>query len=191
MASHQLIDAYLDELSRRLPADAVDELADGLHETWRHHLDQGLTSAEAAVAAIAEFGTPTQVNDAFVTHATGRRAARLLLATGPIVGVCWGTSLIAAHAWTWSIPATAASLYATALLSVVACLIAAATSRHDYRRTRLGHIGAAGLVALDAVMLAAVVLAAPILVWPMVIAIPVSLVRMGLTLRHAQRLVGA
>jgi hypothetical protein len=188
MASHQLIDAYVDQLSRRLPADTVDELADGLHETWRRHLEEGLTSAEAAEAAIAEFGTPAQVTDAFVTHAAGRRAARLLLATGPVFGVCWGASLIVAHAWTWSVPAAARGLFAVALVGVVVCLIAAATSRHDFRRTRLGHVGAGGLIALDAVMLTAVALAAPALVWPMTIAIPASLARVGLTLRHARRL---
>lgn len=37
---HQLIDAYLDEMADRLPVDAVDELTDGLLETWNHHLDQ-------------------------------------------------------------------------------------------------------------------------------------------------------
>jgi hypothetical protein len=33
MAGHQLIEAHLAELRRRLPADAVDELADRLTES--------------------------------------------------------------------------------------------------------------------------------------------------------------
>ena len=37
MASHQLIDAYLGSVAPRLPADTVDELADGLTETYRRH----------------------------------------------------------------------------------------------------------------------------------------------------------
>ena len=41
MASHQLIDDYLARLAQRLPADAVDELADGITETWQHHLAAG------------------------------------------------------------------------------------------------------------------------------------------------------
>lgn len=184
MASHQLIDAYLDELAGRLPADAVDEIADGLHEAWRHHLDRGVAPSEAARAAIAEFGPAAQVIDAFVVNATGRRTARLLLATGPIIGICWGASLLLARAWTWPIPAPAAGVFAAALLTVVACLVMAATSRHGYRRTRLGHVGAAGLVALDTTMIAAVLLAAPTLVWPMALAIAASLARMGITWRH-------
>ena len=43
MASHDLIEAYLAELRRRLPADTVDELADGLIETY-----DGQRSAAAA-----------------------------------------------------------------------------------------------------------------------------------------------
>jgi hypothetical protein len=190
MASHQLIDAYLGELAGRLPADAVDEIADGLQEAWHHHLDLGVAPAEAAQAAIAEFGPPTLVARAFVVNATGRRTARLLLATGPIIGISWGASLLIAQVWTWSIPAPAGGVFAATLLTVVGCLVMAATSRHDYRRTRLGHVGAAGLVALDTAMIAAVLLAAPTLVWPMAIAITASLARMGITLRQAHRLLG-
>ena len=43
----------------------------------------------------------------------------------------------------------------------------------------------------DAAMIAAVLLAAPTLVWPMAIAIAASLVRTGITLRHAHRQLGA
>lgn len=35
MASHHLIQEHLAELARHLPADTVDELADGLIETWQ------------------------------------------------------------------------------------------------------------------------------------------------------------
>jgi hypothetical protein len=187
MAGHHLIEAYLGELAGRLPPDTVDELADGLRETWRHHLSRGLGPNAAAHAALAEFGTPAQVTDAFVADATGRRTARVLLATGPIFGACWGTSLIAARAWTWSIPVIASAAFAVGLVAVVGCLAAAATSRHDYRRTRLGDLGAAGLVGLDTAMIAAVLIAAPALVWPMAIAIPASLLRIAMTLSRVPR----
>jgi hypothetical protein len=187
MASHQLIDAYVAELTSRLPANAVAELADGLLETWHHHLGQGLPPTEAARAAIAEFGTPTEINDAFTAQAPGRRTARILLATGPIFGACWGSSLIASRAWTWPVPASAAAVFAAALVTVVTCLVAAATSRHSYRRTRLGNLGAAGLVALDLTMLAAVLLAAPAPAWPMALAIPASLARIGVNLQRIPR----
>jgi hypothetical protein len=183
VASHQLIDAHLATLAARLPADAVDELADGLHETWHHHLDTGLTPADAARAAITEFGTTEQITDAFVRHAPGRRTAALLLATGPVAGVCWGASLITAHAWTWPIPRPAIAAFGLALLAVAATLAIAATARRSYRRTRLGAAGSLGLIILDATMLATVLLAAPALVWPMFAAVPVSLARITITLR--------
>jgi len=183
VASHQLIDAHLAVLARRLPADAVHELADGLIETWQHHLAAGLPSADAARAAIAEFGTVDQITDAFVTQSPGRRTARMMLATGPLVGACWGASLVVAHAWTWPVTAAAAAVFGLALLAVVAALVTSATSRRSYRRARLGAAAGLGLVALDVAMLAAVLLVAPTLVWPMLVAVPVSLARIGLTLR--------
>jgi hypothetical protein len=183
MAGHQLIEGCLAELRRRLPDEVVDELADGLAETWHHHLDTGRSNEDAARAAIAEFGTTEQITAAFVTSAPGRRIARILLATGPLAGICWGTSLIAARVWTWPVPTAAAVLFVLALLGVVAALAAAASSRRSYRRTRLGGLGGLGLLVLDTAMLAGVFLLAPALVWPMAIAVPVSVARIGLTLR--------
>ena len=187
MASHQLIDAHLAVLARRLPADAVEELADGLTETWQHHLAAGLPPTDAARAAIAEFGSADADHRRVRRAVPGRRTARLLLATGPVVGVCWGASLVASHAWSWPIPAPAAAAFGLALLAVVAALIASATSRHSYRRTRLGDVGGLGLVALDVAMVAAVLLVAPTLVWPMFMAVPASLARIGLALRSLPR----
>ncbi len=183
MASHQLIDDHLAVLSSALPPDTVDELADGLAETWQHHLASGLTPTEAAHAAIAEFGTPEQITRAFVAQAPGRRAARLLLATGPIVGVSWAASLVTAHAWTWPVPTAAKALAGLALLTSVAVLLAAATSRRSYRRTRLGLAGGLGVAIIDTAVVAATLLAAPVLVWPMAVAIPASLTRTALMLR--------
>jgi hypothetical protein len=182
MASHRLIDSYLAHLAARLPAGTVDELADGLTETWQHHLERGLSAERAARAAIAEFGAATRIADEFVAQAPGRRTARLLLATGPALGVCWGTSLVAARVWTWPIPPAAGAAYVVALLVTVALLIGAATSRHSYRRTRLGGIGALNLVLLDAAMIGAVAVLAPMLVWPMGIAVAASLARIGLAI---------
>jgi hypothetical protein len=183
MAGHHLTDAYLATLRRSLPADTVDELADGLTETYQRHVESGLAPDEAATTAIADFGTPGQVTAAFTKHAPGRRAARILLATGPLVGACWGVALVMARFWTWPVPATATIAVAAGLLVVVSLLVAAATSRRGYRRTRIAAIGGLGLILLDVTMPAAVVLAAPILVWPMALAIPASLTRAALTLR--------
>lgn len=183
MAGHALIDAHLTQLRSRLPADTVDELADGLTETYQHHLTRGLDPDTAAATAIAEFGHPQQVTAAFTRHAAGRRTARALLASGPLFAACWGPSLIIGQAWHWPIPTAAFVLFALGLLAVVATLLAAATSQHNYHRTRLAGAGAAALILLDTAMLAAVLLAATTLTWPMAIAIPASLARIGLTLR--------
>jgi len=188
MPSHPLIDTHLAELGRRLPASAADELADGFAETYQHHLDGGLDQGAAAAAAIAEFGGVEQITAAFTRQAPGQRAARILLATGPAVGVAWGTSLLVGHAWTWPVPVPIRLAFALALLAVVAILATAASSRHSLARTRLAYLGALGLVALDTAMLAGVLLTAPALVWPMAVAIPASLARVGLTVRCLPRI---
>jgi hypothetical protein len=69
----------------------------------------------------------------------------------------------------------------------VGCLLAAATSRHSYRRTLLGDVGGAGLVVLDTAMLAAVLVAAPAFVWPMALAVPASVTRIAMTLHRIPR----
>jgi hypothetical protein len=187
MASHRLIEDYLADLGRRLPPQVVDELADGLAETWHHHLAAGLPPTQAARTAIAEFGSVEQVTTAFVTQSPARRTARLLLATGPLVGACWGVSLAAAHAWTWPVAPAVAVAYGATLLAVVASLLASATSRRSYRTAQWGAAGSLGLIALDATMLAAVLLIAPTPAAPMLVAVPASLTRIGLTLRSLPR----
>jgi hypothetical protein len=187
MASHHLIEQYLAELARRLPADAVDELADGLAETYRHHLSHSPDPNAAARSAIAEFGDPMTVTHAFTRQAPGRRLALMLLATGPAVGICWGVSLLLGRAWAWPIVAPVRLAFGLALLAVVATLVTAATSRHHYARPRVTAIGGVGLIALDTAMLGVVLLAAPTLVWPMAVAIPASLARIVLTARALPR----
>jgi hypothetical protein len=43
----------------------------------------------------------------FTRQAPARRAARILLATGPVAGASWAAALIFSHAWTASPPAEA------------------------------------------------------------------------------------
>ncbi len=187
MASNDLIDGYVADLARRLPPDVVDELTDGVVETFHQHRARGLDPSAAAVAATADFGEPDQIGAAFARQAPGRRAAVALLATGPIFGALWGSSLITAKAWTWPIPAAAAIAFGTTLLIIVASLVAAATSR-SYARTRLASVGCSGLILLDLAMLAVIAVTSPTLVWPMALAIPASLVRVGISARSLPRL---
>jgi hypothetical protein len=183
VASHQLIDAHLAELARRLPTDTVEELADGLIETWHRHLGSGLAAEAAARAAIAEFGAADRIADQFVRVAPGRRAARLLLATGPIMAACWGSALVAGKVWTWPIPPPVAALYAAALLATVAAFVVAATAKHSYRRTRLGGLAAVVLVLLDLSIIGAFAMFAPAVAGLAVVAVAASLVRVGVAIR--------
>lgn len=190
MADHHLIDDYRAALARQLPADAVDELVDGLTETNQHHLSRGLDPERAARAAIAEFGAPEVVLAAFVRESPGRRAARVMLVSGPAVGICWGASLIAGHAWTWGIPLPVKIVVGVTLLAVISTLALAATGRRSYRRTRISAIGGLGLILLDLTMLTTVLLAAVPIAWPMIVAIPASATRLALTGRAMTRLLG-
>jgi hypothetical protein len=110
----------------------------------------------------------------FTRQAPGRRSARLLLATGPVTGLCWTAALIASRAWTWPVPATARLGFGATLLLAVALLLAAATSRRSYHRTRLTTAASPALLALDATAVAAAVLAAPALTPALAIAVAES-----------------
>ena len=124
MAQSRLIGDYLAELSAQLPAAIVAELADGLDQTHQRYLGQGLSRDAAAIAALAEFGEPHVIIAAFTCSSPARGAARRLLATGPVIGACWGTALILNRAWTWPVPAAAPILLGTALITVIGLLAA-------------------------------------------------------------------
>jgi hypothetical protein len=158
MAPSRLIGDYLARLSAQLPASMVAELADGLDQTRQRYLDQGLSGD----AALAEFGDPQLIIAAFTRASPARGAARRLLATGPVVGACWGTALILSRAWTWPVPAAAPILLGTALITVIGLLAAAAFGRRYRPAARAATAGCLGATALDATMIALTMLAA----WP-------------------------
>ncbi len=192
MAGHHLIDAHVAQLRRRLPADVVDELADGLAETYQRCLvldDRPDTAA--AAAAIAEFGDPDTIVAAFVRQSPGHRAALTLLATGPAVGACWGLALLFGHAWTWPVPVPLRLTFGLALLATVIVLVIAAGSRFSYTRTRIAAAACLTLIILDLAMITAALLAATGLTWPMALAIPASLTRLTLTARAVPRILTA
>jgi hypothetical protein len=183
MASHELITAQLDQLARRLPAPAVDELADGLITTYEQQLARGLAPADAAEAAIDEFGRPDDIVAAFVHHSPGRRTARVLLASGPLLAAVWAPSLVLNHAWTWPVAPAAVAAFGLALAAVVGALVTAATNQHHPRRDALAPVGAGGLMLLDATAVAVIILVAPAIATIMVIAVAASVIRIGLTAR--------
>ena len=178
--SRALIDDYLAGLYGRLPADLADEAAGGLAEAFERQLAAGSAEAAAAKAALAEFGDLDVVVAEYTRQAPGRRAARLLLATGPVAGSCWAAALIVSRAWAWPVPPAVRLGFGALLLLAVLALTVAATSRRDYRRTRLAAAASPVILALDAAAAAGVLLAAPALTWLLAMAMAVSLSRIAL-----------
>jgi len=182
-----LISAYLADLRRRLPAGITDEVADGLAEASEQHLAAGLDVHDSAQAAVAEFGDARTLAAEFTRHAPGRRAARILLASGPAAGACWGAALIGARAWTWPVPDGARLALGAVLLLAAAVLAGAATGKRSYRRTRLAVPGGIALIALDLTMITAVLTIGPAITWVLTTAAAASLTRIGLALRLVRR----
>lgn len=183
-----LITSYLTGLRRSLPAPVADEAADGLIETYEQHLATGAGDHQAARAALADFGDLAVVVGEYTRQAPGRRAARLLLATGPAAGTCWALALLTSRAWTWPVPAAARLAFGAILLVTVLTLLFVATTRRSYQRTRLALAAGPAIIALDTVAVAAALTAAPALTSVLVIAIAVSLGRIVFTARTLRRL---
>ena len=183
MSGPGLITSYLDRLARQLPGQVVEELADGLEETYRRHLGLGLAPEAAAAAAMAEFGDPELIAAEFARAHPARRAARRLLAVGPMVGLCWAVALVTSRAWTWPVPMAADIAPGLALVAVVALLgVAARTTR--YRAVgRAGAAGCIGTAALDAFMILGVLAADPAARWAVAAAMTASAARLGLSAR--------
>jgi hypothetical protein len=183
-----LIAGYVAGLHRKLPPGIAEEAADGLAETYQQHLASGTGEQEAARAALAEFGDLATVTGEFTRQAPGRRAARLLLATGPVAGGCWAAALVLGRAWTWPVPATARLGFAAVLLLAVLALLAAATSRHSYQRTRLAMLATPVILLLDATAVAAAAAFTPTFTPALSAAVAVSLGRITFTARTLRRI---
>jgi hypothetical protein len=115
---------------------------------------------------------------AFTRLSPARRAARRLLAAGPVVGGCWGLVLAGGHAWTWPVPVAGRVLFGAALLSVIGLLAAAAFGREYRSVRRAGAAGCLGMTAVDTAMLLAVTLTMPALIWPVILAAAASAARL-------------
>ncbi|MEU8251554.1 hypothetical protein [Nonomuraea sp. NPDC048916] len=184
MAGHELITAQLELLAARLPADAVDELADGLWQAYETRLGLDGDPERAARAAIAEFGDADTVTAAFLRESPWRRAALTLLATGPVMALVWGAALLTLDVRTWPIPLAVKLGYGLALLAVAATLLLVARARLAYRPARPAVVAAAfGLLVLDLSMLAAVTHLTEAPPWPVAPAVLAGLGRILLTVR--------
>lgn len=183
MPEHRLIRDYRDALRADLPARIAEEVADGLAQTYDHYLEQGLSPDGAAGAAMAEFGDPGVVVDAFTQTSPVRRAARRLMVAGPAVGACWTAVLISGHAWNWPVPAPAFVAAGLTLAALIILLVTAAFARGYRSVRRAGTAACAGFGALDAGAISAVFLAVPGSRWLVALAACASAARLAYVAR--------
>lgn len=188
MAEPRLIRDYLAALGRQLPAELVEELADGLDGTYRRHLAAGLDACSAAHAAIAEFGDAATIAAASAEAAPGRRAARSLLRAGPLVGGCWAAALISARAWDWTVPMAVPLTLAAALgISIVLLLTAAFSDRYGTAR-RAATAALVGLIALDLALPGMLAPTGLLHGWPLIAAATLSVARAGFAAAGLRRI---
>ena len=184
MSEPRVIGSYLAVLAAQLPAPIVEELADGLTETHRSYLRQGLAPDLAAESAVAEFGKPQAIVAEFARVNPARRAARRLLGIGPVVGACWAAALITDPAWAWPVPFPARVLVGLALVTIIALLAAAALSTRYQLAARAGVVGCIGIATLDAVLITGVTFASAPMTWVMVGAMVASTARIAFAARY-------
>jgi hypothetical protein len=183
----RLIRGYLAGLAARLPAPVVEELADGLTETYRFYLSRGLAPEAAASAAVAEFGPAEEIADGFAQVNPARHAARRLLGMGPVVGACWVAALLTSRAgrgWAgWIAPGPAWAVAGLALAGLIGLLAVAALGGRYRLAAATGVAGCFGFAALDvALILSAIFVLAPVS-WVTAVAIAASVARIAVTAR--------
>jgi hypothetical protein len=177
----RLIRGYLQVLASQLPASIVDELADGLTETYGFYLSRGLSAEAAAEAAVQEFGSPEEILAGFARVNPARRAARRLLGLGPVVGGCWVAALVTSRVWPGPLPARVG--VSLALLASIGLLAVAALVRRYRVSVFSGRAGFAGFAALDTALIVGVVILAGSLTWVTALAMAGSMVRLALCAR--------
>jgi hypothetical protein len=207
-ADRAQLDAYLRDLGRRLPGPRrrrqriLAELRHGLDQAVADRTAAGVGERTAVSAAIAEFGPPQAVADAFTDELATAHARRVLawfLATGPLVGVSW-LLLLQPHPWRSGLVALLAAI---PVLPMVALAVAAATStlattgrlmrwlpEVDPRRALVATIAVTGLVLAVDVMLIAIYARSDLPREPLAaVAVVGSLVRAGCSIVALRRAV--
>ncbi len=221
LRGQRAVERYLAEVASRLPGPArarsgiVAELRSGLLDATDTHRSAGLPPAEAAAAAIREFGSPEQIAGGFlpeIAASHARRVATVLLATGPLVGLLWLATAAASHLairiamfWHWTTPPAglgAGVQLVAAAVAVTACAGAAgiavtgrlsrwlpAVPRHAPLAAAIAGFGAVGADGLGLILLAAELAAVPgkVSLLPAAAAAAASLARLLIASRAACR----
>jgi hypothetical protein len=134
---------YLCDLAARLRGPhrrreaILTELRDGLEHAAEDRIAAGLPPERAAAAAIAQFGTPRAVAEAFggeLATAYARRAIACFVATGPLVGIWW-LLLLHPNPWRTGLIALVAAIPVIPLIGVAIATAGAtlATTGHLVR----------------------------------------------------------
>ena len=179
----RLIRGYLQVLAAQLPGPIVEELADGLTETYRSYRTRGLPADAAAEAAVEEFGSAEEILAGFARVNPARQAARRLLGLGPVVGGCWAAALATSRAWPGSLPTRVA--LGLALVSCIGLLAVAALDRRYRVAFYTGIAGCVGFAALDASLIVGVLVVAGVASWVTAVAMAFSSARIALCARAA------
>ncbi|MEV6637883.1 permease prefix domain 1-containing protein [Actinoplanes sp. NPDC051470] len=202
------IDAYLAEIAaglhgpRRRRARILAELRDGLDQAVADQITAGLPAERAASVAIARFGTPAAVADAFAAELTigyARQTLGWFVATGPLVGIWW---LLLLHPRPWGLTALVAAIPAIPLVAAGLATTAttfAATGRlmrwlpeAGAGRAVVAVLAVAGLAITGDLTILAVYLGSDAPTPPLgLVAVAASLIRIGfssITIRRAAAL---
>jgi hypothetical protein len=212
------IEPYLAAVTAGLPGPArshaaiVAELRSGLMDATDAYRSAGLPPAQAAGAAVKDFGDPGQVADGFraeIAAGQARRVSITLLAAGPVVGLLWIAATVASHgarSWQW-LDQSPALLRAGACLAVavIAAQVAAvllgvaATGRltrwlpvRPRRAPTAAVVAGLGAAGVDVIVLSLLAEQVATAAWqlspvPIAVAAAASLARMLLATRAACR----
>lgn len=189
MAEPQLITTQLHALRSRLPEHLYEEVADGLLETYQAQLKRHPQPADAARAAVTEFGDADTITRATCLNSSWHHLSTVLLTTGPALGGIWAVTLLSQQTWVTSLPDEIRICYGAALLTAIALLLSGRLETHAYQKGHRQVLAASiVLIVLDLTMCAVVLHSTATIGGAAAIALTASLLRVAgvstTTLKH-------
>lgn len=189
MAEPELITTQLQALRSRLPDQLYEEVADGLLETYQAQLGHHPDPADAARAAVSEFGDVDTVTRVMCLNSSWHHLSTVLLSTGPALGGIWAVTLLNQQTWVSSLPDGVRICYGAALLTAIALLLSGRLETRAYQKGHRQVLSASiVLIGLDLTMCAALIQSPATISGAAVIALIASLLRVvgvsTTTLKH-------